>query len=441
MSLRERKLAELADQVRGVDADFECWLEETADGKPLRKHNSQVRRLTEQLRGLVDVISAEMDAIPADGDEVLRQCRKVQRRVLEVHRIWDYYRSKLGQRYVSWYQQYLAAADEFTWECYRLGAEHLGKDTALVFLNGDFSPFTLDRGRQFTPERAGGQQSIEYLRFVTELPVPVIGLPWYQLAHLADMVLVAHEVGHVVWTDLKLGSEAETHLLGAVADLPGDRRDAWLYWGPEVFADLYGVLAAGPAYASALADLLAADPDKVRAEFPPESAANDHPPASLRIALVTKALRHNGFVEAADTRAAAWQENYPSSDPYLDDVDLVVPALLDGAYEGFQGATMLERVRFSQEQERQAALTAHAAAVGQSLTHTEDVRALVAAARLAFDRVPGDAEPQRAIVVKIQSVLDNRRRNEARRTSVPSSNDRAAGAALHALFEMTEKNS
>lgn len=37
-------------------------------------------------------------------------------------------------------------------------------------------------------------------------------------------------------------------------DVCGERRDAWREWQEGVFADLYGVLATGPAFAGALID-------------------------------------------------------------------------------------------------------------------------------------------------------------------------------------------
>ena len=38
--------------------------------------------------------------------------------ILDVHRIWEFFRSKLSQRYVDWFRPFLIAADEFVWDCY-----------------------------------------------------------------------------------------------------------------------------------------------------------------------------------------------------------------------------------------------------------------------------------------------------------------------------------
>lgn len=444
MTLRLRKMAELSEQLRGVESDFAHWSGETAEGSPLCKHHNQMGRLTEQLRGMTGRIDEELRAIAQDGDDVLRQCRRLQKRILEVHRIWDYFRSKFGQRYVSWYQGYLDAAGEFAWLCYE-PAVHLKKAQPLVFMNGDFSPFMLDRSSHFSPERAEGEQSPLYLRFVAALPVPVIGLPWYQVAHLADMVLIAHEVGHALWTDLGLEGDADAHLVAAAKSsaLPRDRREAWTRWLPEVFADLYAVHVAGPAYVAALADLLAEAPDAVEAEFsaPPENAA--HPPASLRIAIATKALERNGFTEEAAAANRAWHEQYTVDGSHLTDVDPIVTALTDGTYEGFQKQSMRERVRFDKALHDKAANTATGLVKGQP-TKMSDVRALVAAARLAFDLAPGNTAPQRAVIARITELLDadtRRRRTPMRGRARPvAKTDLAAGAALYDLFDELEED-
>lgn len=428
-TIADRKLAELKEKLAGVDADFDRWVAQGEPGMPLRKHRTQMFRLTEQLRGLAGRISLDLGS----GPDVLRECRRLQMRILEVHRLWDFYRTKLSLRYVEWYRPFLATADEFAWKLYEPVAQ--GKEPPLVYLSGEFSPFTHLRDTPFAVEDVpDALDSVGFLQVVTRLPVPVIGLPWYQLAHIPDAVVIAHEVGHAVERDCGLTETTMEHL--RTVELPRDRRSAWFTWLPEVFADLYGVLSAGPAFVSALADLLAVDPVTA------ESTEQLHPPASVRIALTTKALEITGFPDEAAARRAHWQESYPLSGPYLSDVDSVVAALLHGIYPQFGDVALHSLISFTADQQRAAAVAAEAV-LSQLPPPTTDVRALVAAARMAFDQDPagftaprpGQLTAQELIVDRIVKSLGDKPRSG--RPAAHAVDDRAAGAALYDLIERT----
>jgi hypothetical protein len=88
------------------------------------------------------------------------------------------------------------------------------KTPPLVFLSGEFSPFLHARQSPFDVEEvADAPDSLGFLQIISALPVPVIGLPWYQLTHLADAVLVAHEIGHDVERDLAMTGTIGEHEL------------------------------------------------------------------------------------------------------------------------------------------------------------------------------------------------------------------------------------
>jgi hypothetical protein len=65
-----------------------------------------------------------------------------------------------------------------------------------------------------------------------KVPFPVIGVPWYQMAHLPDMVSICHEIGHVVEDDLALTD----NLQRVVGEGVGPARKAyWCAWQRELF--------------------------------------------------------------------------------------------------------------------------------------------------------------------------------------------------------------
>ena len=429
MTTVDRKVAELRHKLAGIDTDFARWRAETAPGRPLRKHHTQVVRLTDRLGGVVARIGAELDAVAADGADVLRECRRLQLRMLEVHRLWDFYRSKLNLRYVDWYRPFLTAVDEFAWLCYAPAAAGSDREAPLVHLSGEFSPFTHLRETPFVVEDVpDALNTVDFLGVVTKLPIPIIGLPWYQLVHLPDAAVVAHEVGHAVERDFGLLGTVRATTRPVFRTMPEARRDAWDTWLPEVFADLYGVLAAGPAFASTLADLLVVDDARMAAEL--AGPVLVHPPAAVRLALTAKALAETGF--PAEPVACG---------PFEDDIAPMTTALLDGRYPGLGDRPLREVITFTAAQQANA-VTAADGLVDHQRPETSDVRCLIAAARLAFDRQPalfappppGEVNAQDLVLDKVAKAVGDSSRADAGDVA-PVVDDRAAGAELYDLMD------
>ena len=68
-----------------------------------------------------------------------------------------------------------------------------------MFLNGGISPFAISRGKAFQAEEVIGQAFPEDRRlrmYLRQIPVSVIGVPWFQVCHLPDILVLAHETGH-----------------------------------------------------------------------------------------------------------------------------------------------------------------------------------------------------------------------------------------------------
>src|SRR5262249_57091983 len=136
---------------------------------------------------------------------------------------------------------------------------------------------------------------------------------WHPVANLADALVMGHEVGHMVEDDFKLTSTLEERL-GAVLVRGVDqtRHAAWKNWLGEIFADLYGCLAAGPAFVSALMDFLAGAPAPVAAQTRTEMDWGLYPTAYLRIVFNLARLRPFGFAAASDRLEQNWQASDPS---------------------------------------------------------------------------------------------------------------------------------
>jgi hypothetical protein len=442
-----RKVLELKEKLAGIGAEFDAWLADADKGKPLRKHHTQIRRLTDQLRGMAADIALRIENVSVDDDEVMATCRQLQREMLEVHRLWDYYRSKLSLRYVQWFSGYLSTADEFAWACYE-PAQQVAEGRAdatlrggpLVFLSGDFSPFTFARETAFeVSDVPGTLNSEQFEAILAALPIPVIGVPWYQVAHLPDAVLIAHEVGHDVERDFGLSDSISGHAEAALAAADAEVRFAWSNWLREVWADLYGVLAAGPAFVAAMTDLLVTNPSEVVADAHSPINFGPHPPAFLRVRAMTHALEQIGFGDEAGAYRDAWNETFPANGggDVAAVAESVVDGLLSGTFPELGDKQLGDVVSFSAAQHETALAVQQEALLDQE-PQSADIRSLVAGARLAFDADPElyakvsekRIGAQQQIVNRAVASMGDKTRIRQVESEISREDDRSAGQAL-----------
>ena len=158
-ALLERKLLELRQKLCGLDAELQRWRKDSEPNQPAQKHHSQVRAITASLSGLRETLHKRVDSL-AEKPEILGKSANLQRLVLALYRVWEFFRAKLDQRSVPAFRDYLAVADELAWKCYgplrKLAFPDLtvvpGKEPPLVFLNGGWSPFVARRETAFHAE-------------------------------------------------------------------------------------------------------------------------------------------------------------------------------------------------------------------------------------------------------------------------------------------------
>jgi hypothetical protein len=408
-TIAERKQVELALKLDALDGEFKEWLAESAAGAPFEKHNSQVLAITGHLQGLRNGIAGLGGGT---SEAVLRGARNVQSLILGVRRVWEYFRSKLVQRKEPAFQDYLRAADELAWSCYepvlRLRCPDplsgCRREPPLVFLNGGLSPFALARDRSFQAEEVAGEALPEdrrLLKALKQLPISVIGVPWYQVGHLPDALVIAHEAGHTVESDFGLKAEIEAAVGSAVA---AGHRAAWSAWQGESFADLYGCLTAGPAYVSALVDFLAVDPAIVKNESRVDPNWGAYPTTQLRILLCLEALRLIDFAAEATAIAAEWDATYPKEHlmaEYNADLPAVAKAVLTTELAALGGVSLAKTpsLPFTRAEWAEAQTAADFLRDGSEPVEAQSARALFAAARVHYDRRPGGFGPAARLVL------------------------------------------
>jgi hypothetical protein len=403
--LADQKGADVRRHLATIDAELDAWRQLSAPGQPYRKHHSQIHRVGGQIDAFSDELRNQLDLPGADP---LADGGALEQASLELHRLWEFFRSKLAQRSIARYRGYLDAADEFAWACYTpardraVASGHIA-DTAvteppLVFFNGLRSPVTMQRDRAFQAEDPLGGQAISTAKITAllqRLPVPVIGIPWYQIAHMPEVVLLGHEVGHNIEEDLNLTPGLQALLATALKNVDVARRPAWTAWLSEIFADLYGVLASGAAFVTALQRFLSASRTAIAAESRPPPRWTAYPTATLRVRICVHALSRLGFKVEAEKIKTTWEAEYGQAHAmtaYDDDVKWVVDALLDGPYPDLKNLvtgispSLADVISFGSA--KAASLEQKKMLFQNIVPSSPDVRVLVVAASLAHAEQP-----------------------------------------------------
>ena len=393
-SLSWRKEIGLEQKLKALDAEFKQWLDLSAANHAFEKHHTQVLALTGHLKGL----RRSTEEILKDArqrDTILADAGATEALILGIRRIWEFFRSKLVQRFDDRLRPFLQLADELAWSCYQpalTAARSTRREPPLVFLNGGLSPFAFSRDRAFPAEDVPGQPLAPrtYDAILAHLPIAVIGVPWYQTAHLPDLPVVAHETGHAVEQNFRLHDE----VLKALGDsLAGSaHRSNWAAWADESFADLWGTLTVGPAYVSSLMDFLADAPDKLNNEV--STAKDKYPTADLRIRLCLRVLERMGFDNPAEILRTEWSRQYgrdgmPAG--YAQDAVAVADAVLDASFSGLGGTgplLNLPGLRFEPDDENYAHKGADECGRRRRAESANTVRRLAAAARHLYDQDP-----------------------------------------------------
>jgi hypothetical protein len=312
VTFADRKAISLDQKLAAISAEFAHWKAVSAASQPLEKHHTQVRAITDHLSGLVAGTAGVLADAKTQGT-VLEEGRNVESLLLGIRRIWEFFRAKLGQRLDDDLREYLQLADELAWECYKPVLDSVPaarREPPLVFLNGGLSPYALSRDQAFPAEAVPGEPlgGSTYDDVLDRLPIPIIGVPWYQTAHLPDLPVVAHETGHAVEHDFQWKAQIVARIGSALKGTPGAAHSAaWKAWASEMFADAWGCRAVGPAYAAALRDFLVQGKKDVGDEVSGDT--HKYPTATLRILLCAELLKAEFPVDAERTRVD-WLATY-----------------------------------------------------------------------------------------------------------------------------------
>ena len=390
MTWADRKREELLAKLCAIERELDFWQAQAHPGAVLEKHQSQIDRLANQLQPVAEQVSGRIEAA-----ELRTEWPTLEIQVLDLHKVWQFFREKLALRFVSHFCDYLLAADEFAWACYHPAQKALAdagtldrsqvKEPPLVCFSSVASPFSIPRGVSYLGELGGGSPRDQATRAIVEsLPIPVVAVPWYQIQHLPDALVLGHEVGHVVERDARIEEHVRQLILGAVRGTKEcyGTEDDWQRWSSEVFADVYGALCGGPAFASALSDFLLVPAGRQSA------GAGDYPPADVRLALVMAALRAVAAADAAGPTNGGkvlgvlekrWSEEGVEIHQ-ANEVPAIAKAIVASPYNQFGNSRLVDIISFNgNRMPAKASALLHDDPIGNP-----DVRTLLAAAAWAY---------------------------------------------------------
>ena len=423
MSLVERKRFELKQKLNSLHDEFAMWRSQSGEWEPLEKHNSQIHRISTLLESHCDTTQEELNNLKGDAEELLKQSTDLERQILELHRIWEFFRSKFALRSVKWFNSYLQAADEFAWSCYNgaqnlVDPEHVGpseiKEPPLVFFNGGSSPFSMPRKLAFQAEEVPreGLKTEQFVELLADLPIPLIGIPWFQIQYLPDALVIGHEVGHIIRDDFRLRSRTEALLKEGfeIGKVPKERQGAWEEWLDEVFADIYGTLATGPSFVGSLMDFLAMGNDSVTQERRTNLNWGVYPTVYLRILVTLEVLRRQGFEEEREQLEANWQAIFKSHamTEFVQDIEPIVESMIVGPYPEFRDAALTDVIPFSKSNQDNATDAADSVLKKGPIESVSNVRELYAASRCAFANDPEGYTTQNVQAEILDKILEIR---------------------------------
>ena len=435
----DRKRFELQAKLAGLEEELATWLRLSEKGQPLETHHSQIRAVNRSLRTPVEDLQNRIATSAG-----LVAWTSAEHELLRIHAVWDLYRQKFALRDVPVFRPYLDLADDFTWACYQ-PAQLLGagphnvplervREPPLTFLGPVAAPFAIQRGSSYATDARRTVMSDAELRGAVErLPIPLIEVPWFQLRHLPDALVLAHEVGHHVEDDFGLTPTLHQLTQAALARVPVSRQRQWQGWLGEVFADVYGTLAAGPAFGQTLADFAASGPVAT-------AGTAEYPPVRLRIRVVAEVLGQQSSA-ARDHLLARWSADFPdeSASSFDEDAALLARSLIAGPYPEFGCVGLTSVIGFS-SWSATAADTATALLKNAKLSTGIDVRCLLAAAGLAFVKNPKgyqDIGATDAVLAHAQRIAAKGLR-ATREAGEFAGRDEAAGQSLLALLTADE---
>jgi hypothetical protein len=355
---------ELERRTKELPAEVAEWRAVTENDLDSNLHWSQLATIDELIKAYRAAYVAKLGNLPPETDKSAYEAAlyDVLTAIASAQRAWDFFRRKFDQRKSERYRTRLRAADIIAIDCYdaAIGAAKAKgwiaagevREPPLTYLSPEISPMTWARG---TRPNDGRSEELEG----KILPIPVVEVPYDQMANVWELLSISHEVGHEIDADLNLLAAIKTNLSKAFegTTIAPERRRRWLGWTSEIFADLLALQLSGPAFGYMLRNVLilpfAAVTNIVLGDV--------HPNHYLRILLCATYIRgmdagHTDatFQAALDGHASDLENtwiglygNPAALSDYIADIPIVISGVMDSPIPSMSGATLRSLVEYT----------------------------------------------------------------------------------------------
>jgi hypothetical protein len=259
--------------------------------------------------------------------------------VVDAESLWATVNHLVDQRRDPRLRPYLENADLIAADCYRSCFERARawnivdgdaiREPPLVYLDVGESAATI--ARNVRPKGGSGPGGYRARR----LPIPIVMFPVGQFDCPWSYCALYHEIGHDLDQDFGLRVELAELITTKVAV---ERSDEWKRWTGEIVADAVGVLLGGIDFVVSLAPLLAfAGGNRVSLE-------DEHPPAPLRMRLLSAMLRARGpqFDVAAGELESVPLAGADAMRTFEEESAVVAEAVLRGRLRALRGRCLSE---------------------------------------------------------------------------------------------------
>ena len=278
-------------------------------------------------------------------------------------------------------------------------------------------------------------------------PLHLIAIPHGSIRNVWNWLVIPHEVGHDIFIDIPQFSSEIEHIVTKTLEpftlnlglvrvprwdpnsgqvtweiVTGSQllREIWIEWVFELFPDLFATLLCGPAFVMQLQEILRFDPICSWTMYPTEGyygAPDPHPVGHIRSLMLTGVLRGLGFAQYADAlderlvrtaripAAVVWFYKASESeqpvmlfevtfDELLKSGLFVTQTLLNTPFDSLEQKKLVDLWNFSQKDQRIVEAMADKILEKKNTRAGEekDVRYLLAATRIAYERDPTRAQ-------------------------------------------------
>lgn len=309
-----RELARLEDELIAWDRHRHLT---DCDGAGVYRGQFETQReaVVTEVKGAIAAVREEVSRLSSASlspMELYPRLARSDRQVIWIRQAWDFYRSRFDQRDAPELAATLKAADEVSWSCFkplfRKGADRR-PPAPLPCIEPDYTPSTLLSTHAHVLARPGDATAGPLQGYFDTLPVPLLRLPPSVVTCPWNLVLIGHEVGHVVYAQINpngsFPDEFRSSVAAAARRAGGDEAVSqhWSRWAAEIFADCYAVLMMGPWSIWALGQLELGSAAQMAAPRP------FYPPATLRLILLAQMATRLGLGQLAGVLGALGMES------------------------------------------------------------------------------------------------------------------------------------